>query len=76
MYGCAWAYTSAQRVKVHASPAFEVGVAHVGEFVAATDPGADIAGIWLDLLQNGYGIAPTDETASWNYVSAARAASV
>ena len=76
MYGCAWAYTSAQRVKVHASPAFDVGVAHVGEFVAATDPGADIAGIWLDLLQNGYGVAPTNETGSWNYVSAARAASV
>lgn len=76
MYGCAWAYTTAKRVKVHASPAFDVGTEHVGEFVAATDPGADIAGIWLELLQDGYDIVPTDDTASWNYVSAARAASV
>lgn len=75
MYGCAWSYTTAQRVKVHASPAFEVGTEHVGEFVAATQPNADIAAIWLDLLQNGYKVVPTDKTASWNFVSAAQAVS-
>jgi hypothetical protein len=76
MYGPAWAYTSAQRVKVQPNPAFEVGTKYAGEFVAATDPTADIAGIWSDLLRNGYNISPTDETASWNYVSAAQAVSV
>ena len=76
MYGVAWSYTTCKRVKVHASPAFEVGTQHVGEFVAATNPGADIATIWLELLQDGYGIVPDNETTSWNYVSAAQAASV
>jgi len=75
MYGVAWSYTKAQRVKVHASPAFEVGTEHVGEFVRETAPSADIASIWLDLLQDGYGIIPGEENAAWNYVSVARAAS-
>lgn len=74
MYGCAWAMTTAKRVKVLASPAFEVGTEHVGDFVAETDPGADIPSIWLDLLQDGYGIEVTDDSACWNYVQAALAA--
>lgn len=76
MYGVAWSYPTCKRVKVHASPAFEVGTKHVGEFVAATAPDADIASIWLDLLQNGYDIIPNDDTVRWNYVSAALAAGV
>lgn len=75
MYGVAWSYPTCKRVKVHASPAFEVGTQHVGEFVAATAPGADIASIWLDLLQDGYDLIPNDDTVRWNYVSAALAAS-
>jgi hypothetical protein len=75
MYGVAWSYPTCKRVKVHASPAFEVGTQHVGEFVAATAPGADIASIWLELLQDGYGLIPNDDTVRWNYVSAALAAS-
>lgn len=74
MYGVAWSYTGCKRVKVHASPAFEVGVDHVGEFVAATNPTADIASIWVSLLRDGYAIEPTGDSVTWNYVSAAQAA--
>jgi hypothetical protein len=74
MYGCAWAMTSAKRVKVLASPAFEVGTEHVGEFVAATNPTANVASIWFDLLQDGDGIEVTEHSACWNYVQAAQAA--
>jgi hypothetical protein len=69
MYGHSWASTSCHRVKVLASPAITVGGDHAGQFADQSDFDGDIVDIWSDLLRRGYGITPTPESFSWNYVS-------
>jgi glycosyltransferase involved in cell wall biosynthesis len=74
LYGPAWAYTGCQRIKVMAAPAFTVGAEHAGEFVAATDPTVNIGQVWTELLANGYGVQPSQESFAWNFVSVSQAA--
>jgi len=69
LHGPAFAYAGCKRVKVHATPAFEVGCKHVGEFVASTNPNLDVFAVWSDML-NGLGIAPLPDSMSWNFVAA------
>jgi hypothetical protein len=74
LYGVAWSYAGCKRIKVMASPAFKVGVDHVGEFVAATDPSVNIPQVWAELLTDGYGVAPSESSYAWNFVSASQQA--
>lgn len=68
MYGHSWANTTCRRVKVLASPAIRVGTGHTDEFAEGSEFSGDIGRIWSDLL-HGYGIEPTEESFSWNFVS-------
>jgi hypothetical protein len=56
-------------VKVHATPAFQVGCEHVGEFVASTNPNLDVLAVWSEML-HGLGITPLPDSMSWNFVAA------
>jgi hypothetical protein len=69
MYGHSWAATSCHRVKVLASPAITVGGDHAGQFARDAHFAGDIVAVWSDLLRDGYGITPTVDSFSWNYVS-------
>lgn len=69
MYGWAWAHTPCRRVKVLASPAFVAGSHHAGEFAAQAGFTGDPVTIWTDLLVEGYGVTPSQDSFSWNHVS-------
>jgi len=69
LYGPAFSYAGCKRVKVHATPAFQVGCEHVGEFVASTNPNLDVLAVWSEML-HGLGITPLPDSMSWNFVAA------
>jgi glycosyltransferase involved in cell wall biosynthesis len=75
LYGPAFAMTTCTRVKVHASPAIEVGCERAGEFVAATKPDFNPLPVWYDLLRR-MGIEPTPQALAWNFVAVEQAARV
>ena len=75
MYGHSWALTGIDRVRVLEQPCFIVGTNHVNGYVEAKLATSDVLDIWGDLLR-GYGIAPSNRSYEWNYVSAANRAKV
>lgn len=69
LYGPAWAYTGCRLIEVLDDEVFRVGVDHVGEFVAASNPNLDIAAVWAELLKDGYGVQVTPASFSWNFTN-------